>query len=63
MIREALKGHHQDDQEISKELMYWFFAHNFGFTPKQVDEMPYDRTFYFAELEKEIIKQEKQNGR
>jgi len=39
--------------------MYWFFAHHFGFTPDQVDNLPYDRTSYFAELENEFKKQEK----
>ena len=43
--------------------MYWFFAHHFGFTPEQVDAMPYDRTFYFAELEKEFKKQSMKDGR
>ncbi len=37
--------------------MYWFFAHHFGYTPEQVDELPYDRSCYLAELEKEFKKQ------
>ena len=44
--------------------MYWYYAHHFGFTPSQVDQLPYDRMVYLIELEQEYKKQEKekQNG-
>ena len=54
-----MKGHHQDDEEVSNELMYWFFAHHFGFTPEQVDNLPYDRKVYMTDLEMEYKKQGK----
>jgi len=57
LIKEGLKGHHQDNQEVSDELMYWFFAHSFGFTPEQVDNLPYDRMTHMTELEVEFNKQ------
>jgi len=38
--------------------MYWFFANRFGFTPEQVDQLPYDRMSYFLELEQAAKKQE-----
>lgn len=59
MIRGGLKGYHQDNQEVSDELMYWFFAKHFGYTPNQVDELPYDRMVYMTDLEIELKKQEK----
>ena len=37
--------------------MYWFFAHHFGFTPEQVDNLPYDRMTHMTELEVEFNKQ------
>jgi len=58
-MREGLKGHHFEDEEVSTELMYWSFAHHFGFTPEQVDRLPYDRMVYFLELETESKKLEK----
>jgi len=54
-----LKGHHGGNAEISAEFMYWFFAHHFGFTPEQVDNLPYDRMVYMAEMEKEFKLKEK----
>ena len=60
MIREGLNGHHQDNEEVSDELMYWFLAHYFGFTPQQVDEIPYDRVNYMILLEEEFKKKERQ---
>ena len=39
--------------------MYWFLAKHFGFTPNQVDEIPYDRMNYMIDLEMEAQKQEK----
>ena len=48
-----------EDKEISNELMYWFFARNFGFTPEQVDNLPYDRMVYMGELETEAQIKEK----
>jgi len=43
--------------------MYWFFAHHFGFTPYQVNKLPYDRAVYMIELEKEFKKIERtKNG-
>ena len=59
MIRESLKGHHLEDFKISNELIYWFYAHNFGFTPEQVDNLSFDRMVYFMELEKEFKKIER----
>jgi len=56
LIRETLKGHHLDNQELSNEYMYWFFAHHFKYTPEQVDRLPFDRMIYFMELEQEWIK-------
>lgn len=50
-----------DDPEISQEFNYWFFANRFGYTPEQVDNLPYDRMVYFVELERECKKQEKIN--
>ena len=38
--------------------MYWMFAHCFGFTPEQVDALPYDRMVYFLALEQETKKME-----
>ena len=38
MIKWAVK-HSTRDEEINKHLVYFFFAREFGFTPKQVDEM------------------------
>ncbi len=49
-----------DDPSVSVELTYWFFAHSFGFTPNQVDEMPYDRMVYLRELEQECKTREKE---
>jgi len=54
-----LKGHHLDDHEISRELMYWTFAHCFGYTPEQVDKLPYDRMVYMLALEQEQNKLER----
>jgi len=39
--------------------MYWFFAHYFGFTPEQTDNLPYDRMAYMKEIELEFKKQNK----
>jgi len=61
LIRESLKGYHLDNRELSNELMYWFFAHHFKFTPEQVDNLPYDRMNYLMELETEKTKIEKQS--
>lgn len=33
-------------------------AHSFGFSPDQVNKMPYDRVVYMLELEKEFKKME-----
>ncbi|MHA1302308.1 MAG: hypothetical protein ACTSPI_01215 [Candidatus Heimdallarchaeaceae archaeon] len=44
---------------MSNELMYWFFAHYFGFTPEQTDNLPYDRMAYMKEIELEFKKQNK----
>lgn len=54
-----MKGHYLDDPEIAGEFMYWFFAYSFGYTPEQVDNLPYDRMVYFIELERERKKIEK----
>lgn len=46
--------------------MYWFFAKHFGWTPNQVDKLPYDRMVYMTELEMEFNKQNQnsmKNGR
>ncbi len=40
--------------------MYWFFAHSFGYTPDEVDKLPYDRMVYLSELEKEFKLKEQQ---
>ncbi len=40
-----------DFPEVSEEFIYWFFARAFGYTPEQVDALPYDRMVYFMELE------------
>jgi len=53
-----LKGFHIGNEEVSDEMMYWFFAHCFGYTPEQVDNLPYDRLVYFTELEREAKKKE-----
>ena len=58
MIREGLKGHHHDSQEVVTEIMYWFFAKHFGFTPEQVDNLPHDRATYMMDLQIEATKQE-----
>ncbi len=47
-----MKGSYLDDPEVSTEHMYWFFARAFGYTPEQVDNLPYDRMVYFMELER-----------
>lgn len=60
MIRGSLKGYNLDYPDVSKNLIYWFFAHKFGFTPSQVDELPFDTAIYLMELEKEFKKLEKQ---
>ena len=36
---------------VAEEFIYWFFARSFGYTPEQVDNLPYDRMIYFMELE------------
>jgi len=60
LIRETLKGWHFDDPSISDEFIYWFFAKNFGYTPEQVNRLPYDRMVYFIELEQECARLQKQ---
>ena len=60
MIRETLKGYHLDNQDLSNEFMYWFFAHNFNFTQEQVDDLPYDSMVYMFELEQEMKRIENQ---
>jgi len=50
-----------DDPEVSEEFMYWYFAHCFGYTPEQVDKLPFDRMVYFAEMEREARKHEMQS--
>ncbi len=49
-----------DNDKVSDELNYWFFAHHFGYTPDQVDKLPFDRGIYTIELEQEYKRQEKQ---
>jgi len=39
------------------------FAHCFGFTPEQVDRLPYDRMVYLLALEKEAKKGQKNGAR
>ncbi len=51
MIRGSLKGHYLDYPGISEEFNYWFFARAFGYTPDQVDALPYDRMIYMREFE------------
>ena len=46
---------------VTNELMYWFFAHHFGWTPDQVDNLPYDRLTYLTELEAGYKKMNKGN--
>lgn len=48
-----------DDPKVGQEFLYWYFAHHFGFTPNQVDELPFDRMVYLFELEQEYKKLEK----
>ena len=48
-----------DNLEVSSELTYWKFAHCFGYTPGQVDELPYDRMVYMLALEQENNKLER----
>ncbi len=38
--------------------MYWYFAHYFGFTPEQTDDLPYDRMANLINLENEFRKKE-----
>ena len=57
----SVEGNYLDYPEVSEEFTYWFFANRFGYTPEQVDNLPYDRMVYFVELEREIKKQEKLN--
>ena len=63
MIKGGLKGLHPDNEEVNDEIMYWFFAHSFGYTPDQVNALPYDRMIYMMELETELEKQKKQNDK
>ena len=49
-----------DNPEVGTEFTYWYLAHHFGFTPKQVDELPYDRMVYLFELEQEYKKLERE---
>jgi len=56
LIRETLRGFHQDHDDLNNEVMYCFFAHYFHWTPEQVDRIPYDRMVYILELEKEFQK-------
>ncbi len=48
-----------DNEEANNEVLYWAMAKSFGFTPEQVDRMPYDRVIYFQELKKTRKKNEK----
>jgi hypothetical protein len=47
-----------DDPELSKEIVYWVMASNFGFTPEEVDAIPEDRVMYMIILEMEKKKKE-----
>lgn len=51
-----------ENPEIATEFMYWFFAHTLGFTPEQVDKLPYDRMVYMFELEKKAQREKLKNG-
>jgi hypothetical protein len=56
LIKERFKGFHEDNEELTKEYLYWFFALYFGYTPEQVDNLSYDRQVYFHTLQMEQIK-------
>ena len=45
-----------DDPEVAENFIYWLFANRFGYTPDQVDNLPYDRMVYMKEMEMEYKK-------
>ena len=49
-----------DDFEANKEVMYWSMAKSFGFTPKQVDKMPYDTIHHMQILNKKYNKEQEE---
>lgn len=49
-----------DDFEANQEVMYWAMAKSFGFTPKQVNKMPYDTIHNFQALNKKYNQEQEQ---
>ena len=53
-----MKGQHPNTEWVNVELMYWYFARSFGWTPQQVDAQYESRLIYLKEAEDAAKKME-----